>query len=131
MPTCTRNPDDAPAPKRHKLSVEIRDRLLTQQFIDDFKQKWHENAKFNADKVEVITDPFHICVINDFLDNGLLLDAVRNEFYELDWNVRSMDLFEFFQSKDLKYLGSSAMISALHRFLERDVMNWVIICDHI
>ncbi|KAJ8932550.1 hypothetical protein NQ318_000702 [Aromia moschata] len=123
MPTCSRDPDLQPK-KKQKLAPEISPVLLEKKFTDTFQENWNRCTPFVNDTLEIITDPFKVCVVNNFLANEKLLDDTRQEFYELDWNSRSMDLYEFFQSKDLKYLNSEH-IRNMFEFLKTDVMKWV------
>ncbi|CAG9856822.1 unnamed protein product [Phyllotreta striolata] len=113
-----------PPPKRHKISAEIRSNLLPEAFVNEIKLHWNKNETFKNQDVELIVDPFKVLVINDFVHDADFLNHIREEFYDLDWNARNMDLYEFFQSKDLKYLNSE-YISAVYEFLNSDVRNWV------
>lgn len=123
MPTCGRPPDIQPK-KKQKVAPEINPTLLVGSFIETFKENWMTNVKYRNESIEIINDPFKVCVINNFIDNTHFLECIKQEFYELDWNIRNMDLYEFFQSKDLKYLNFEHIRNALN-FLKSDVMNWV------
>uniref|UniRef100_A0A6P7FK15 Prolyl 3-hydroxylase sudestada1 n=1 Tax=Diabrotica virgifera virgifera TaxID=50390 RepID=A0A6P7FK15_DIAVI len=123
MPTCSRDPDKIPQ-KKLKISAEIHKNLVRADFFNDLKDHWSKDEKLSSPDVEIITEPFKVCVINKFIDNEDVLDNVRQEFNELDWNMRNMDLYEFFQSKDLKYL-SSDYINAIFNFLKEEAMEWV------
>ncbi|XP_050499772.1 prolyl 3-hydroxylase OGFOD1 isoform X1 [Diabrotica virgifera virgifera] len=123
MPTCSRDPDTIPQ-KKLKISAEIHKNLVRADFFNDLKDHWSKDEKLSSPDVEIITEPFKVCVINKFINNEDVLDNVRQEFNELDWNMRNMDLYEFFQSKDLKYL-SSDYINAIFNFLKGEAMEWV------
>ncbi|XP_056635786.1 prolyl 3-hydroxylase OGFOD1 [Diorhabda carinulata] len=123
LPTCSRDPEVIPR-KKSKILPEINNKLLDCNFLKTLQEHWNKNEKFlNAD-IELIAEPFKVCVIHNFLNNGDVLNDVRQEFNELDWNMRNMDLYEFFQSKDLKYLNSE-YINIIFNFLKTDVMEWV------
>jgi Rps23 Pro-64 3,4-dihydroxylase Tpa1-like proline 4-hydroxylase len=124
MPTCSPNPDENPN-KKVKLLAEIRTNLLDGDFMKEFQNAWNKNKGFNSNETEIIVDPFKVCVIRNFLDNPHLLNDVRQEFNNIDWNLRSMDLYEFSQSKDLKHLSEHACINSVYQFLQNDVMKWV------
>lgn len=123
MPTCGRPPDLQPR-KKPKVAPEINPILLSSSVMETFKENWSKNVKHLNENIEIINDPFKVCVINNFIDNAHFLECIRQEFYELDWNIRNMDLYEFFQSKDLKYLNFEHIRTTLN-FLKNDVMNWV------
>ncbi|KAJ8920215.1 hypothetical protein NQ315_011876 [Exocentrus adspersus] len=123
MPTCERPMDSQPT-KKHRISPELNTALLHSSFKENFKNHWNKNVKLLDESIELIVDPFKVCVVSNFIENVKLLDGIRQEFYELNWNIRNMDLYEFFQSKDLKYLNSE-YISSVFNFLKTDVMAWV------
>ncbi|RZC32276.1 prolyl 3-hydroxylase sudestada1, partial [Asbolus verrucosus] len=122
MPTCSRNPEENPN-KKIKLSPEIRSDLLNSSFKNDFQNAWNENKEISSDGAEVIVDPFKVCVINKFLENHTFLNDLRQEFNDIDWNLRSMDLYEFFQSLDLKHLSEHYAINSVYKLLQNDVMS--------
>ncbi|KAG5870883.1 hypothetical protein JTB14_035751 [Gonioctena quinquepunctata] len=123
MPTCHRDPDCQPA-KKQKISPVINHNLVHKEIVEQLKNHWNLNRKLQNNHLELIVDPFKICVINNLLENSNILDDIRQEFYELDWHNRNMDLYEFFQSKDLKYLHSEH-IKNVFDFLKGDLMEWV------
>lgn len=123
MPTCARDPEQLFS-KKQKLSFEINPELLSSNFIKNLKNNWKQNMLLSNKSIEVIVNPFKVCVLQDFLCNKDLLNEIRQEIYELDFNQRNMDLYEFFQSKDLKYLNSNHL-SHFYDFLTKDVKNLV------
>lgn len=123
MPTCARDPGHHPH-KKQRISLEMNSQLLDSGFLNNFKHTWKQNVPSLNKSLEVIVDPFKVCVIQNFLHNNDLVNDIRQEFYELDFNQRNMDLYEFFQSKDLKYLNSTYLRN-FYEFLKNDVMNWV------
>lgn len=123
MPTCARDPEKHPH-KKQRLSLEMNSVLLESMFLKNFKHTWIQNLPLLNKTLELIVDPFKVCVLQNFLHNTELVNNIRQEFYELDFNQRNMDLYEFFQSKDLKYLNST-YLRDFYQFLKTDVMNWV------
>lgn len=123
MPTCARDPEEY-ANKRQKLSLEMNSEICNSNFMNNFQKTWKQNLALSNKNLEIIVDPFKVCIIQNFLHNKELINDIRQEIYELDFNPRNMDLYEFFQSKDLKYLNSKHLKN-FYEFLEKDVMNWV------
>lgn len=122
MPTCSKNPEES---KKPELSPEINSHFLKESYLNEFKSNWNKNKEFQLDNTKLITNPFKVCLINNFLQNANFLNDIRQEFNEIDWNVRSLDLYEFFQSKDLKNLTELPNINSLYKFLQSEVMEWV------
>lgn len=123
MPTCARDPE-LQMIKRQKLSYEKNVELNNVNFINNLTEYWNKNVPLLHKNVEILVDPFKLCVIKDFLHSEELVKDIRQEFYELNFNQRNMDLYEFFQSKDLQYLNSPHLKN-FYEFLKNDVMNWV------
>lgn len=125
MPTCLPE-DTAKAAKQLKLSVEFSDTFKTPTFIDSFKEVWKSDKPIvESSTHEIITEPFKLCVLKNLLHDPSILDNVRQEFNEINWNHRNMDLYELFQSEDLKRLSEFKYINMIYEFLKTDVMNWV------
>ncbi|CAH1102533.1 unnamed protein product [Psylliodes chrysocephalus] len=115
---------DCPLKKKPKISASIRNTLLSDNLVNQLQLHWNKNEKFYNEDLELIVDPFKVCVINNFIQDETFLWNVQKEFNDLDWNLRNMDLYEFFQSKDLKYLNSE-YLSIIFDFLKNEVREWV------
>ncbi|KAK4876056.1 hypothetical protein RN001_012478 [Aquatica leii] len=113
-----------PTAKIQKISLSLRQELTTDEFKDKFQTGWTTGTSFNSQEVELITDPFKVCVVKDVLENKEILNKVIEEFYEINWNKRSLDLYEFFQSVDLKKL-TFPNIGILYDFLKNEVKPWI------
>ncbi|XP_060532413.1 prolyl 3-hydroxylase OGFOD1 [Cylas formicarius] len=123
MPTCDRESDIQPR-KKQRLCPIIRKTFQSAETTESIKKCWLNNSELFNDDIRLIADPFKICILKNFLANPALLDEARQEFNELDFNYRSMDLYEFFQSKDIVYLKQEHLI-CLYKFLKDDVMRWI------
>ncbi|XP_066258188.1 prolyl 3-hydroxylase sudestada1 [Euwallacea similis] len=125
MPTCENDQDLHPK-KRPKLQPNLRDDLLTKASINTLQNNWKSNNSFVSQTVEIISSPFKVCIIKDLLDSTSFLNDLREKFYdEVSFRMRSLDLYEFFQSIDLKHLTDSEPIRAIYKFLKNDLMTWV------
>ncbi|KRT83488.1 hypothetical protein AMK59_4607 [Oryctes borbonicus] len=118
MPTCL---------PEHKVKEEkpvLFNKLVKESLLEYFKVHWDDNSSFDNEYFEIITNPWKICVIKNLLEDDSILKDVRQEFYELDWNRRKLDLYNFHQSLDLKYLQLKN-INHIYEFLKNDVMGVV------
>ncbi|KAK5645035.1 hypothetical protein RI129_006335 [Pyrocoelia pectoralis] len=113
-----------PPTKLMKPSLSIRDDLTAIKFVENFHYNWVNSNGLSTDDVEIVKDPFKVCVVNNLLDDQAILNEIRDEFNEMPLNKRSLDLYEFFQSKDLKDV-SSYYVSCMYEFLKGEVKNWV------
>ncbi|KAF5306979.1 hypothetical protein FQR65_LT07202 [Abscondita terminalis] len=113
-----------PPVKIQKISLSLRHDLLGPQFKEHFRTQWKNGSSFTDNQVELITDPFKVCVVKNILENKEILNKVVEEFYDIEWNKRSLDLYEFFQSVDLKKINFPN-IGNVYDFLKNEVKNWI------
>lgn len=124
MPTCANDPALLQSQKQEMLTPELRGDLVDNKFICDFQMSWKNCNKMEVGGVKIITEPFQLCVIENFLQDISIFNQIREEFNEIKWNQRNMDLYEFFQSRDLKDTNLE-YISNIYQFLKDNVMAWV------
>lgn len=74
--------------------------------------------------MEIIIEPFKLCVIKNFLEPNFVLNEVRNEANRIKWNKRRLDLYEFWQTDDLVN-AKEKYLKKVYDFLKTDVMPWV------
>lgn len=106
---------------------ELRGDLKAEKFVGEFREKWAgtEGVSGAVGGVEIVREPFKVGVVQDFLeDGGEFLLKLRDEFNQIEWNQRSLDLYEFYQSKDLEQV-ELPHLKLLYEFLKNDVMKWV------
>lgn len=120
MATCEKDPDFQPK-KRIKLHPNFNPKLIA----SDLQKKWDLNQPFTSKDFELITTPFKVGVVKNLIENTEFLDELRKQLYEVYFNLRSMDLYEFFQSKDLKYLTDLETVGIIYDFLKNDLKTWV------
>ncbi|KAF7279201.1 hypothetical protein GWI33_007607 [Rhynchophorus ferrugineus] len=121
MPTCGYS--DEPCNKKKKEQpLSIRPKLKSS--VSDFQKSWLGDTPISNENFDLITDPFKVSVTKEMVEDATFLDKLRWELYNVNLNVRNMDLYEFFQSKDLKYLNLPE-VTRFYDFLKSDVMNWV------
>lgn len=104
--------------------MELNEQLSNEINFKSIKENYLNDNAFEEKNCELITDPWKVLVINNVVDDVSILDKVRHEFNEIDWNIRTMDLYEFNQSEDLKNIHEEH-IGLVYDFLKRDLMSWV------
>lgn len=125
MPTCEPAPEPSPRkPKQLKLAAELRSSLTDSSFMCQFKNCYDRREVYLKNNLELIQKPFRVCVVKHFLENERLLEDVRDEFNDLGWNKRSLDLYEFFQSADLKHVDLK-FVRIVYEFIKTEVKDWV------
>ncbi|XP_025832945.1 prolyl 3-hydroxylase sudestada1 isoform X2 [Agrilus planipennis] len=117
--------NEEPPCKQFKSSVNINGDYTNEKFITKFKEHWNNSKPFLFNNSELIVKPFKVTILPNFIEDNFLLTKIREEFNEIEWHKRNMDLYEFLQSSDLKHLGSSKYISIFYKFLEEIAMKWI------
>ncbi|KAL3269497.1 hypothetical protein HHI36_008563 [Cryptolaemus montrouzieri] len=106
-----------------KLSPAMRLDLHEAKCMNELKETWKLNKTMNSNDIEIIVDPFRVCILNNFLHSPEIVDCIRHDFNEITWTKRNMDLYEFFQSEDLKHIELS-YIKGFYELLTNSVMPW-------
>ncbi|XP_045473021.1 prolyl 3-hydroxylase OGFOD1 [Harmonia axyridis] len=110
--------------KKLKLCPLLNPKLDVKEYKAQLIHSWKRRLSLMSNDVEILKDPFQVCVINNLLDNTEFVDGIRHDFDEVEWAKRKIDLYEFFQSKDLKHLDHT-YIKEFYAFLKEVVMPWV------
>ncbi|GJQ75974.1 hypothetical protein Trydic_g18029 [Trypoxylus dichotomus] len=118
MPTCL------PQPRVKEEKQVLLNKSVKDSLAEYFKVNWDGNKSFDNEHFEIITKPWKACVIKNLLDDDTILKDVRQEFYELNWNKRRLDLYNFHQSVDLKHL-QLRNINLIYDFFKNDLMSLV------
>lgn len=109
-----------------KMKLGISSKYLQQDFTESFKELWLSNEN-TIEQFELVTDPFKACIFQDFISSLDVVNSIRHDFDDVTWYCRNMDLYEFSQSDDLKFveLGN---IQNFYKFMKSDVMPWLSNC---
>lgn len=107
-----------------QLNAKLNDELTMENFKTVFNENWKSNTDFKSTLVDFMNDPFKFCSVDNFIDNVVILDKIRLEMNGIEWNRRSMDLYEFFQTSDLKHVDTF-FINKVYEFIKTEVQSWV------
>ncbi|KAG4068021.1 hypothetical protein HA402_010707 [Bradysia odoriphaga] len=106
--------------------VELCNDLLDEQFIHRLAKNWSENESFDSSSsVQLRTDPFQLCVVENFLQNTDHIPKLLDEMVEeCEWTNKQMDLYEFHQTADLN-TATSTYLKQFYTFLNKSVLPWI------
>ncbi|XP_050313295.1 prolyl 3-hydroxylase OGFOD1 [Anthonomus grandis grandis] len=124
MATCQNDPNLIPK-KKLKLQLTFNTKLTESSMMKILQTHFKQNLPMTNGSVTLLTNPFKVFIINNLINTETVLKELRLELYDLYFNLRNMDLYEFFQSKDLQYLKNSKHIENIYEFLRTDIMNWI------
>ncbi|XP_037923765.1 prolyl 3-hydroxylase sudestada1-like isoform X2 [Hermetia illucens] len=113
-------------PSTSKVNIKLNHEYLGENFIEPFRKSWDKDLEFTTDtkKVQLLTQPFKVCAMQDFLEDGSAIKDIIDDMLKVKWSRKQMDLYELFQSVDL----SSIELPVLQTFMEymkTTVMPWM------
>ncbi|KAH8035716.1 hypothetical protein HPB51_008083 [Rhipicephalus microplus] len=74
--------------------------------------------------VELITDPFNVCLLHNLLEDEDSVDSLVNELFDIEFHAKNNDLYKFHQSDDLQNFDTP-YIRAFRQCLEGTLAPWL------
>ncbi|GBP83516.1 Prolyl 3-hydroxylase sudestada1 [Eumeta japonica] len=124
--------ESAPVPPRAPLNPraprtddpQFNPRLKDSEFMEKITDYWRGSKECETDDVTLITDPFRLCRLHNFLANPEIIDNIVDDMNTLDWTRKKMDLYEFHQTADLARLTWQRSIRGIYELLKTQLMSW-------
>lgn len=114
---------EEPEVKRFKHAT-ISDRVYSADFQDGFSRSWHANVPVETAEMSLITEPFRLCRISNFIKSETFMDELKNELSDVKSRRQSIDLYQFEQTSDLANV-ESANLRRLYEAFQTDVCSWM------
>lgn len=114
---------EEPDIKKLKHSI-ISNHVYSPEFQKLFCEHWHNYNNFKKDNLEVISKPFRMCKISNFLTNEDLMDEIKNELLDVKSRRNSIDLYQFEQTSDLVNVDSKNL-KFLYETFQTDLATWL------
>ncbi|KAI4490495.1 hypothetical protein M0804_003439 [Polistes exclamans] len=114
---------DEPYWKKPKCSI-ISDHVESEEFKTLVTNNWCNYNEIKTDQFEIITKPFRVCKISNFLDNKQFLKKLKDELAGIKYQKTFNDLHQFAQSKDLKSV-SKPNIQFFYSTFKKDMTEWM------
>ncbi|XP_063977966.1 prolyl 3-hydroxylase OGFOD1-like [Diachasmimorpha longicaudata] len=112
-------------PKRKKLKSSIlSDTISTEDFQSLFRTHWQTPTALEAPNLEVITNPFRVCKISNFLSSQDYLGELIDELLYLETTRPETDLYSFEQTEDLANVDTGK-IAQLHELFRNELRHWM------
>ncbi|XP_074067379.1 prolyl 3-hydroxylase OGFOD1 isoform X1 [Macrotis lagotis] len=109
---------------KRELAAEFSAALREEPLRRQAAEAWGRREKFSHDAIVMDPDPFHHCVIPNFLQCQTFLEGLHKELMDLNFHEKCNDLYKFKQSDDLKN-RDELHISALRKVLFEDFRRWL------
>lgn len=98
--------------------------VYSAKFQEEFKKYWHSQTDFKNVNLEIISKPFRICRISNFLKNERFIENLKCELENHDHKRKVTDLYQFEKTDDL--FGTSDYCSQmLHKSFQKDLASWM------
>ena len=114
---------EEPEAKKLKHSV-ISGHVYSSDFQRLFYDHWHNISDAKKGKLEVISKPFRMCKISNFLCNDELMDEIKNELLDVKSRRNSIDLYQFEQTGDLANVDTKNL-KLLYEAFQTDLAIWM------
>ncbi|KAK9302116.1 hypothetical protein QLX08_005731 [Tetragonisca angustula] len=112
-----------PQQKRKKQSV-ISDFVYSTKFQKLFSEHWHNRTDIKTDNLEIISKPFRVCRISNFICSEELMDEIKNELLDVRIRRNCIDLYQFEQTEDLVSIDRE-ILNLLYMTFQTDLTEWM------
>ncbi|KYN42296.1 2-oxoglutarate and iron-dependent oxygenase domain-containing protein 1 [Trachymyrmex septentrionalis] len=94
------------------------------KFQEEFKKHWHSQGDFKSANLEIISKPFKVCKISNFLRDEKILENLKSELECHDYIRKDLDLYQFEKTEDL-YHFTDKHIQMLNSSFRNDLRSWM------
>uniref|UniRef100_A0A0C9RRP2 uS12 prolyl 3-hydroxylase n=1 Tax=Fopius arisanus TaxID=64838 RepID=A0A0C9RRP2_9HYME len=115
--------EEEPTCKRFKPSIPLN-HIYNPEFESLFRRHWLEFTPLKSSRLEIITTPFRVCKIPNFIRSATFMEELKNELSVVKGRREGMDLYCFEQTEDLGDVKTE-YITRLHDVFENDVRSWI------
>lgn len=115
--------EEEPQSKKLKPSV-ISDFIYTDNFQQLFTEHWHNCKDVKLDNLEIISEPFRVCRISNFLYSEDVMDEIKNELLDVKCRRNCLDLYQFEQTSDFVNIDSE-YLRLLYQTFQTDLTVWM------
>lgn len=98
--------------------------IYSVEFQEEFKKHWHSQSNFKSANLEIISKPFKVCRISNFLRDKTFIENLKNEIEHFDHTRKDLDLYQFEKTSDL-VSATTEYIPILNRSFREDLVSWM------
>ncbi|XP_058798347.1 prolyl 3-hydroxylase OGFOD1 [Phymastichus coffea] len=114
---------EEPKSKKIKHSNIFSEHIFQSEFQEILYRHWHGKTALKNSDLEIIAEPFRVCKISNFLDDNFI-EALTTDLEDVRTRRKSLDLYQFRQSRDLSRLSRRNVISLYHSF-QSSLCDWM------
>lgn len=94
------------------------------KFQEEFKKYWHSQSDFKSTNLEIISKPFKVCRISNFLRDEKIIENLKSELEHHKHIRKALDLYQFEKTEDL-FRTTDKCIQKLNKFFRTDLVSWM------
>lgn len=98
--------------------------IYSTKFQEEFKKYWHSQSDFKNVDFEVISKPFRICRISNFLKNERFIENLKCKLENHDHKRKVTDLYQFEKTDDL-FDAADYCTQMLYKSFQKDLAPWM------
>lgn len=117
------NFEGEPISKKMKSTI-VSEHVESADFQKKFLEHWHGLKPVKTNTIEIITEPYRICKISNFLANDSFVSEIKEELKDIESSKNSMDLYQFEQTEDFANVKSKS-IAKFYKYFQSDLVNWM------
>ncbi|XP_011160258.1 prolyl 3-hydroxylase OGFOD1 [Solenopsis invicta] len=98
--------------------------MYSAKFQEEFKKHWHSQSDFKSDNLEIISKPFKVCRISNFLRDEKIIENLKSELDCYNHKRKALDLYQFEKTEDL-FFATDKCVELLNRSFREDLTSWM------
>lgn len=98
--------------------------IYSSKFQEEFKKHWRSQDDFKSTNLEIISKPFKVCKISNFLRDEKILENLKSELESHDYMRKVLDLYQFEKTEDLHHF-TDKYIQMLNSSFRKDLISWM------
>lgn len=98
--------------------------INSSKFQEEFKKHWDSQSDFKSINLEIISKPFKVCRISNFLRDEKIIENLKSELEHYNHIRKVLDLYQFEKSEDL-FRATDKCIQKLNRSFRTDLVLWM------
>lgn len=94
------------------------------KFQEEFKKHWYSESNFKSTNLEIISKPFKVCRLSNFLRDKKIIENLKNELENHNHIRKDLDLYQFEKTEDL-FCAPDKCIQILNKSFREDLVSWM------
>jgi len=104
--------------------ILFSEHIYSTQFQEEFKKHWHSQSNFESANLEIISKPFKVCRISNFLRDKKIIENLKSELKHHNHVPKVLDLYQFEKTIDL-FFSTDKYIQMLNKSFREDLLLWM------